>query len=158
MTHNSSFQPWPLPSVNSYFPALVVTIYTRKIYHHHLKLSVFTYMNLMVIIWFKLQFHLYNHAMQVPISSIKWKDSTASWRITHDLNWSKYSWEDHQFIDYTMSILFNTNEYINLLHKIIYQWKRCQTLFFGAPKSLQMVTAAMKLKDAYSLEEKLWPT
>ena len=29
---------------------------------------------------------------------------------------------------------------------------------FGAPNSLQMVTAAMKLKDAYSLEEKLWPT
>ena len=35
------------------------------------------------------------------------------------------------------------------------QWKQCQTLFFGAPKSLQMVTAAMKLKDACSLEEKL---
>ena len=34
-------------------------------------------------------------------------------------------------------------------------WKQCQTLFFGAPKSLQMVTAAMKLKDAYSLEGKL---
>ena len=34
-------------------------------------------------------------------------------------------------------------------------WKQCQTLFFGASKSLQMVTAAMKLKDAYSLEEKL---
>ena len=33
-----------------------------------------------------------------------------------------------------------------------------QTLFFGAPKSLQMVIAAMKLKDAYSLEENLWPT
>ena len=31
----------------------------------------------------------------------------------------------------------------------------CQTLFWGAPKSLQMVTAVMKLKDAYSLEEKL---
>jgi len=29
---------------------------------------------------------------------------------------------------------------------------------FWAPKSLQMVTAAMKLKDACSLEEKLWPT
>ena len=28
----------------------------------------------------------------------------------------------------------------------------------GAPKSLQMVIAAMKLKDAYSLEEKLYPT
>ena len=31
-------------------------------------------------------------------------------------------------------------------------------VIFGAPKSLQMVTAAMKLKDACSLEEKLWPT
>ena len=28
----------------------------------------------------------------------------------------------------------------------------------GAPKSLQMVIAAVKLKDAYSLEGKLWPT
>ena len=35
------------------------------------------------------------------------------------------------------------------------QWKQCQTLFFWAPISLQMVTAAMKLKDAYSLEGKL---
>ena len=35
------------------------------------------------------------------------------------------------------------------------QWKQCQTLFFWAPKSLQMVTAAMKLKYAYSLEGKL---
>ena len=35
------------------------------------------------------------------------------------------------------------------------QWKQCQTLFCGAPKSLQMVTAAMKLKAAYSLEGKL---
>ena len=33
-----------------------------------------------------------------------------------------------------------------------------ETLFGGAPKSPQMVTAAMKLKDACSLEEKLWPT
>ena len=35
------------------------------------------------------------------------------------------------------------------------QWKQCQTLFWGAPKSPQMVTAAMKLKDAYSLDGKL---
>ena len=35
------------------------------------------------------------------------------------------------------------------------QWRRCQTSFFWAPKSMQMVTAAMKLKDAYSLEGKL---
>ena len=35
------------------------------------------------------------------------------------------------------------------------QWKQCQTLFWGTPKSLQMVTASMKLKDTYSLEGKL---
>ena len=35
------------------------------------------------------------------------------------------------------------------------QWKQCQTLFWGAPKSVQMVTAAMKLKDTYCLKEKL---
>ena len=34
------------------------------------------------------------------------------------------------------------------------KWKQWQTLFSWAPKSLQMVTAAVKLKDAYSLEEK----
>ena len=32
------------------------------------------------------------------------------------------------------------------------QWKQWQTLFFGAPKSLQMVIATMKLKDTSSLE------
>ena len=36
--------------------------------------------------------------------------------------------------------------------------KQCQALFFWAPKSLQMVTAVMKLKDACFLEGKLWPT
>ena len=35
------------------------------------------------------------------------------------------------------------------------QWEQWMTLFWGAPKSLQMVTATMKLKDAYSLEGKL---
>ena len=38
------------------------------------------------------------------------------------------------------------------------QWKQWETLLSWAPKSLQMVTAAMKLKDACSLEEKLWQT
>ena len=38
------------------------------------------------------------------------------------------------------------------------QWKQWQTLFLGAPKSLQMVTTATKLKDACFLEEKLWQT
>ena len=35
------------------------------------------------------------------------------------------------------------------------QWKQCQTFFGGGPKSLQMVTAGMKLKDTCSLDEKL---
>ena len=35
------------------------------------------------------------------------------------------------------------------------QWKQWLTLFFWAPKSLDMVIAAMKLKDAYSLKGKL---
>ena len=35
---------------------------------------------------------------------------------------------------------------------------KCQALFWGSPKSLQMVTTDMKLIDTYSLKEKLWPT
>ena len=40
-------------------------------------------------------------------------------------------------------------------HFMANRWGNSVTFFFLAPKSLQMVTAAMKLKDAYSLEEKL---
>ena len=36
--------------------------------------------------------------------------------------------------------------------------KTVADFIFGTPKSLQMMTTAMKLKDAYFLEEKLWPT
>ena len=38
------------------------------------------------------------------------------------------------------------------------QQKQWQILFLGAPKSLQIATSAMKLKDTCSLEEKVWPT
>ena len=38
------------------------------------------------------------------------------------------------------------------------KWKQWQILFSWAPKSLQMVIATMKLKDTWSLEEKLWET
>ena len=38
------------------------------------------------------------------------------------------------------------------------KWKQWQILFSLAPKSLGMVTAAMKLEDACCLEGKLWPT
>ena len=45
-------------------------------------------------------------------------------------------------------------------HFMANRWGNCGKsgrLFWGAPKSLQMVTGAMELKDAYFLEEKLWP-
>ena len=38
------------------------------------------------------------------------------------------------------------------------QWKQWETLFSWAPKSLPMMTTAIKLKDACSLEENLWQT
>ena len=38
------------------------------------------------------------------------------------------------------------------------QWKQWKALFWGAPRSLQLVTAVMKLKDFCSLEQELWPT
>ena len=47
-------------------------------------------------------------------------------------------------------------------HFMAYRWGNNgsseQSLFSWAPQSLQMLTTAMKLKDAYSLEGKLWPT
>ena len=52
----------------------------------------------------------------------------------------------------------NKDHDIQSHHFMANRWgglKQCQTLFLGAPKSLQMVTAAMKLKDACSLEDKL---
>ena len=42
--------------------------------------------------------------------------------------------------------------------KTYYKVSNKMILFSWAPKSLKMVTAAMKLKDACSLKEKLWPT
>ena len=38
------------------------------------------------------------------------------------------------------------------------KWKQWQNIFWGAPKSLQNMTTDMKLRDAYFLKEKLWPT
>ena len=46
----------------------------------------------------------------------------------------------------------------NLINNGENAFQQWQTLFSWAPKSLQMVTADMKLKDACSLEKKLWPT
>ena len=50
------------------------------------------------------------------------------------------------------------SSHITSWHIVGKYWKHWETLFFWAPKSVQMVTAAMNLKDACFLEDKLWPT
>ena len=60
-----------------------------------------------------------------------------------------------------LNIQKNEDHGIHFHHFMANRWKTMETvtdLFSWAPKSLQMVTAAMKLKDACSLEEKLWQT
>ena len=47
---------------------------------------------------------------------------------------------------------------ITLRHVDGKQWKQWQTLVYWAPKSLQMVTTAVKLKDTCSLEKQPWPS
>ena len=75
----------------------------------------------------------------------EWK----SWlKAQHSENWDHDIWSHH--------FMANSGETVAILTDFILGgfW----TLFFWAPKFLQMVTAAMKLKDTCSLEEKLWPT
>ena len=76
---------------------------------------------------------LKNHLMEVKEKSVK-----AGMKINIQKNKDHGIWSHHSM----------GNRWGN-------SGKQCQTLFFWAPKSLQMVTAAMKLKDAYSLEGKL---
>ena len=73
------------------------------------------------------------------------------------------------FVGKVMSLLFNTLSrfvvaFLLRSESLLISWMQSpftmetvEDLFGWAPKSLQMVTAAMKLKDACSLEEKLWP-
>ena len=52
----------------------------------------------------------------------------------------------------------NRSAWVAVKDGIKKKWKQWEIWFSWAPESLQMVTAAMKLKDACSLEEKLWHT
>ena len=66
--------------------------------------------------------------------------------------------EESEKVGLKLNISENEDHGIQSHHFIGNRWGNSGNsvrLFFGAPKSLQMVTAAMKLKDAYSLEEKL---
>ena len=67
--------------------------------------------------------------------------------------WQKFLWVQH--------ISWSPSRIKPMYHLMANRWgnsgNRERLYFGGAPKSLQMVIAAMKLKDAYSLEGKLWP-
>ena len=67
--------------------------------------------------------------------------------------------EESEKADLKLNIEKNEDHGIWSHHFMANRWEnRERLLFFWAPKSLQMVTAAMKLKDACFSEEKLWPT
>ena len=67
--------------------------------------------------------------------------------------------EESEKADLKLNIEKNEDHGIWSHHFMANRWENSERLlFFWAPKSLQMVTAAMKLKDACFLEERLWPT
>ena len=72
--------------------------------------------------------------------------STIPWGIYLIFNWGKWGTEKLQNFCYTASNFTPI------------WWGNSVRLFFWAPKSLQMVISAMKVKDTDSLEGKLWPT
>ena len=60
-----------------------------------------------------------------------------------------------QWVEFCAEFDFSAHEYLKIIIFELQSKLNSANLFFGAAKSLQMVTAAMKLKDAYSLEGKL---
>ena len=70
--------------------------------------------------------------------------------------------EEHEKASLKLNVQKYEDHGIWSLHFMANRWgnnRNSDRLYFGGlQKSLQMVTAAMKLKDAWFLEEKLWPT
>ena len=83
---------------------------------------------------------------------------SGSWCTQGLLEPSEHLWQVWGLILNVISPLLPSCWGFSALGRGVSLHKHWQTLFSWAPKSLQMVTAAMKLKDACSLEEKLWPT
>ena len=94
------------------------------------------------------------------ISNLRYADDTRKWRRTKEpLDESERGeWKSWLKTQHSK----NEGHGIQFHHFMANRWgnggNQCHTLYFWAPKSLQMVIKAMKLKDAYSLEGKLWPT
>ena len=116
---------------------------------------VFSFKNLLEY-WRK---QSYIHILIIP--SYKWNDRVQTHRRT--IMWYLYILDEIREDlpeEVMLQLSLRSWRLVPSLHgkQMGKQWKQCQTLFWGAPKSLQMVTASMKLEDAYSLEEKLRPT
>ena len=82
------------------------------------------------------------------------------WRGTKKASWWKWKWESEK-----VGLKLNIQKTKIMAYGPITSWeidgetvKTVSDFIFWAPKSLQMMIAAMKLKDAYSLEGKLRPT
>ena len=79
-------------------------------------------------------------------------------RLLEDINAGKVDMIVVYKIDRLTRSLTDFSKMIEILEKNNCSFVSVTQNFNRPPKSLQMVTAAMKLKDAYSSEEKLWPT
>ena len=117
------------------------------------------------------------NSMEVPYKTENrapiWSSNHTPWHISEkkknhlktymhpSVHWSTiYNSQDREPTSVTIERWMDKEDVLYLHNGIVlsWQWKQCQTLFLGAPKSMQMVIAVVKLKDAYSLEGKLWPT
>jgi len=86
--------------------------------------------------------------------------SHKEWNMTERLSKSRHHFLDTIFTLSKVGLKLNIQQDHGIWshHLMGNRWGNsgnCQTLFFGGPKSMQMVVTAMKLKDAYSLEGKL---
>ena len=97
------------------------------------EISITSYMQMTPPLWQK-------RRTKEPLDESERREWKSWFKTQHSENQDHGTWSHH----------FMTNRWGNRNSE--------RLLFWGAPKSLQMVTAAMKLKDTCSLEEKLWPT
>ena len=91
------------------------------------------------------------YADDTTLNGRKWRETKEP--LDENERWEWKSWLKAQHSE-------DKDHGIRSRHFMAHRWRNSGNsvrLYFGAPKSLQMVIAAMKLKDAYSLEGKLWP-
>ena len=87
-----------------------------------------------------------------------WNQSVGSCPVLTVASWPAYRFLKRQLVWYSHLIQNFPQFIVNHTVKGFGIVNKAEIDFGGAPKSLQMVTAAMKLTDAYTLEGKLWPT